>query len=144
MNNIFAGMRISASGLAAERLRMDIISNNIANIETTKTKSGGPYRRKIVTFKENLDKEISNLSNKFEPKFNGVKVDKISEDNSEFKKVYNPSHPDADADGYVLMPNVNILNEMVDLITATRAFEANVTALNSQKQMALKALEIGR
>lgn len=144
MNNIFSGMRISASGLAAERLRMDVISNNIANIETTKTENGGPYKRKIVTFKENLDKELSSLSNKFETKYNGVKVDKISEDNSEFKKVYNPSHPDADADGYVLMPNVNILNEMVDLITATRAFEANVTALNSQKQMALKALEIGR
>lgn len=144
MNNIFTGMRISASGLAAERLRMDVISNNIANIETTKTESGGPYRRKIVSFKENLDKELSGLSNKYETKYKGVKVDKISEDNSEFKKVYNPSHPDADADGYVLMPNVNILNEMVDLITATRAFEANVTALNSQKQMALKALEIGR
>lgn len=144
MNNIFTGMRISASGLAAERLRMDVISNNIANIETTKTESGGPYRRKIVSFKENLDKELNSLSNKYETKYKGVKVDKISEDNSEFKKVYNPSHPDADADGYVLMPNVNILNEMVDLITATRAFEANVTALNSQKQMALKALEIGR
>ncbi|WDC83932.1 flagellar basal body rod protein FlgC [Caloramator sp. mosi_1] len=144
MNSIFAGMRISASGLAAERLRMDIISNNIANIETTRTENGGPYKRKIVTFKENLDRQINNISNKSELKFNGVKVDKIIEDNSPFKKVYNPNHPDADNDGYVLMPNVNILNEMVDLITATRAFEANVTALNSQKQMALKALEIGK
>ncbi|CDF58023.1 flagellar basal body rod protein FlgC [Thermobrachium celere] len=140
MNNIFSGMRISASGLSAERIRMDIISNNIANIETTRTENGGPYKRKIVTFKENLNSSI----NKLNSKYNGVKVDKITEDNSPFKKVYNPSHPDADKDGYVMMPNVNILNEMVDLITATRAFEANVTAFNSQKQMALKALEIGR
>ncbi|GFR36146.1 flagellar basal body rod protein FlgC [Thermobrachium celere] len=140
MNNIFSGMRISASGLSAERIRMDIISNNIANIETTRTENGGPYKRKIVTFKENLNSSI----NKLDSKYNGVKVDKIIEDNSPLKKVYNPSHPDADKDGYVMMPNVNILNEMVDLITATRAFEANVTAFNSQKQMALKALEIGR
>lgn len=140
MNNIFSGMRISASGLSAERIRMDIISNNIANIETTRTENGGPYKRKIVTFKENLNSSI----NKLDSKYNGVKVDKIIEDNSPLKKVYNPSHPDADKDGYVMMPNVNILNEMVDLISATRAFEANVTAFNSQKQMALKALEIGR
>ncbi|MBZ4663098.1 MAG: flgC [Caloramator sp.] len=144
MNNIFTGMRISASGLAAERLRMDIISNNIANIETTRTENGGPYKRKIVTFKENLERQINNINGNSSAKYNGVKVDKIIEDNSPFKKVYNPNHPDADSNGYVLMPNVNILDEMVDLITATRAFEANVTALNSQKQMALKALEIGK
>ncbi|SHE35817.1 MULTISPECIES: flagellar basal body rod protein FlgC [Caloramator] len=144
MNNIFTGMRISASGLAAERLRMDIISNNIANIETTRTENGGPYKRKIVTFKENLERQINNINGNSSTKYNGVKVDKIIEDNSPFKKVYNPNHPDADSNGYVLMPNVNILDEMVDLITATRAFEANVTALNSQKQMALKALEIGK
>lgn len=144
MNNIFSGMRISASGLAAERLRMDVISNNIANIETTRTENGGPYKRKIVTFKENLERQIESINSNSNIKYTGVKVDKIIEDNSPFKKVYNPNHPDADKDGYVLMPNVNILNEMVDLITATRAFEANVTALNSQKQMALKALEIGK
>lgn len=144
MNNIFSGMRISASGLAAERLRMDIISNNIANIETTRTESGGPYKRKIVTFKENIERQLNNINGNSTEKYNGVKVDKIIEDNSPLKKVYNPNHPDADSNGYVLMPNVNILNEMVDLITATRAFEANVTALNSQKQMALKALEIGK
>ena len=142
--NIFSSLRISSSGLSAERLRMDVIADNIANAETTRTSKGGPFRRKIVSFEENLSRELNNQTNKFEPKLKGVKASKISEDQSELRKVYDPSHPDANADGYVMMPNVNILNEMIDLIAASRAFEANVTAINAEKQMAMKALEIGR
>lgn len=144
--SIFSALRISSSGLTAERMRMDVIADNIANAETTRTSDGsGPYVRKIVSFKEKLDKELNNSTGRYESKQNGVVVDKISKDEvSPLKRVYDPSHPDADEDGYVTMPNVNILNEMVDLISASRAFEANVTAVNSEKQMAMKALEIGR
>ena len=142
--SMFSSLRISASGLTAERMRMDVIADNITNAQTTKTSKGGPYKRKIVSFEENLNNEINKSTNRYEDKLKGVKVNKIVEDTSEGKKVYNPSHPDADRNGYVTMPNVNILNEMVDLIAATRSFEANVTAMNSEKQMAMKALEIGR
>jgi flagellar basal-body rod protein FlgC len=142
--NIFSALRISSSGLSAERLRMDVIANNIANAETTKTSDGGPYRRKIVSFEENLNRSLDKVNGKYEDKLLGVKASKISEDQSPTKKVYDPSHPHADKDGFIEMPNVNILNEMVDLIAASRAFEANVTAINAEKQMAMKALEIGR
>jgi flagellar basal-body rod protein FlgC len=142
--NIFSSLRISGSGLSAERLRMDTIAANIANAETTRTPSGGPYRRKIVSFEENLTRELNAQTNKYESALKGVKASKISEDQSPLRKVYDPSHPDADLEGYVMMPNVNILNEMVDLIAASRSFEANVTAINAEKQMAMKALEIGR
>jgi flagellar basal-body rod protein FlgC len=142
--NIFSALRISSSGLSAERLRMDTIADNIANAETTKTSEGGPYKRKIVTFEENLDKALDTTKYEYKDQFKGVRVSNIAEDQSPLNKVYNPSHPDADSEGYVLMPNVNILNEMVDLIAASRAFEANVTAMNSEKQMAMKALDIGR
>ncbi|TDT50614.1 flagellar basal body rod protein FlgC [Fonticella tunisiensis] len=142
--NIFSALKISGSGLSAERLRMDVIADNIANAETTRTQKGGPYRRKVVTFEENLGRELDRVSNRYVDKLNGVRVSEITEDNSPLRRVYDPSHPDADAEGYVLMPNVNILNEMVDLIAASRAFEANVTAINAEKQMAMKALEIGR
>ncbi|SKA86319.1 flagellar basal-body rod protein FlgC [Caloramator quimbayensis] len=140
----FQSFRISLSGLTAERFRMDLIADNIANAETTRTESGGPYKRKVVTFEENLNRELNKNTLKYDKEPLGVKIGKIEEDNSPLKKVYDPNHPDADKDGYVLMPNVNILNEMVDLIAASRAFEANVTAINAQKQMAQKALEIGR
>lgn len=143
--SIFSALRISSSGLTAERLRMDVIADNIANSETTRTENGGPYIRKVVSFKENLDKAFDAKSGKYESELGGVKVGAIAKDGSTpLKKVYDPSHPDADEEGFVLMPNVNILNEMVDLITASRAFEANVTAINAEKQMAMKALEIGR
>jgi flagellar basal-body rod protein FlgC len=139
MFSAFKSLRISSSGLSAERLRMDTISSNIANANTTRGADGGPYRRKIAVFQENLDQASENAN-----KLLGVKAVGIEEDTSPFEKVYDPTHPDADADGYVTMPNVNILNEMADLITATRAYEANVTAMNSEKSMFLKALEIGR
>ncbi|NLK73540.1 MAG: flagellar basal body rod protein FlgC [Clostridiales bacterium] len=141
---IFKTFEISASGLTAEKLRMDTIASNIANSTTTRTEDGGPYRRKIAVFKENLEKEINRVSNKTETISKGVKVEAIVEDNTPFKRVYDPNHPDADEEGYVEMPNVNVLNEMVDMIAATRAYEANVTALNASKAMFLKALELGR
>lgn len=134
-NSLFSSMRISASGLSAERLRMDVIASNVANSNTTRTDSGTAYRRKIAVFKENLDSELK-------PK--GVKAVAIREDNSELKAKYDPTHPDANEEGYVLMPNVNILNEMADMIAASRSYEANVNTLNASKSMFMKALEIGR
>ena len=131
----FSGMRIAASGLSAERLRMDTISSNIANSETTRTADGGPYIRKIAVFQENYNKELG---------MKGVKAVEIKDDPSELKRVYDPSHPDANEDGYLLMPNVNILNEMADMMAASRAYEANVDSLDAQKNMFMKALEIGR
>ncbi len=131
----FSGMRIAASGLSAERLRMDTVSSNIANSETTRTADGGPYIRKIAVFQENYNKELG---------MKGVKAVEIKDDPSELKRVYDPAHPDANDDGYLLMPNVNILNEMADMMAASRAYEANVDSLDAQKNMFLKALEIGR
>ncbi|KEI02072.1 flagellar basal body rod protein FlgC [Clostridium botulinum] len=144
--NAFSSLRISASGLSAERLRMDTISSNITNFKTTRGKDGQkePYRRKIAVFQENFKKELDKNKKGYETSLNGVKAVGIVEDKSPLRRVYNPSHPDADKDGYVLMPNVNILNEMADMIAATRAYEANVTAINSSKSMFMKALEIGR
>ncbi|HHY81559.1 MAG TPA: flagellar basal body rod protein FlgC [Clostridiales bacterium] len=140
----FDTMRISASGLTAERLRMDIIASNIANVNTTRTEEGGPYRRRIAVFQENLETELNKQTGMIEKSSKGVKAVGIIEDDSPLQSVYDPGHPDANEDGYVMMPNVNILNEMVDLIAATRAYEANVTVLNATKGMMMKALEIGR
>lgn len=141
--SLFNSMKISASGLTAERMRMDVISSNISNASTTRTEDGGPYRRKIAIFKENLKGEMDGLNGKSYVG-QGVKVEKIVEDNSPFNRKYEPNHPNADEEGYVTLPNVNILDEMVDLISATRAYEANVTALNASKNSYMKALEIGR
>lgn len=132
---IFSGMRISASALSAERLRMDIISSNVANMSTTRTENGEAYRRKIAIFEENYDEKLGML---------GVKAVKVEEDQSPLRKVYDPTHPDAKEDGYVEYPNVNILVEMADLIVASRAYESSVETLNAQKSMISKALEIGR
>lgn len=140
----FSTMGISATGLSAERLRMDTISSNIANANTTRTEEGEPYRRRIAVFQENLKTEIDKQTGSIQTVSNGVKAVGVVEDDSALQRVYDPSHPDADEEGYVLMPNVNILNEMVDMIAATRAYEANVTAMNSTKSMLLKTLEIGR
>ncbi|MCG0274594.1 MAG: flagellar basal body rod protein FlgC [Thermosediminibacteraceae bacterium] len=140
-------MEISASGLTAQRLRMDVISNNIANVNTTRTEEGGPYRRQRVVFQER--KRDITFRDLLEGSYlkqmgAGVRVVAIEEDPSPFKLVYDPSHPDADDNGYVRMPNVNIVTEMVDMISATRSYEANVTAINAAKSMINKALEIGR
>lgn len=133
--SIFSGMRISASGLSAERMRMDVISTNVANMKTTRTEDGGAYRRKVVTFEENFDNKIGML---------GVKTASIEPDKSPLRKLYEPNHPDADEQGYVEYPNVDILTEMTELLTASRAYESNVDTLNAQKNMLSKALEIGR
>lgn len=144
MINAFRSLRISASGLSAERLRMDTIASNIANVTTTRGENGQPYKRKVAVFQENLDKEMDRQTGKLKENMLGVKAVGIEEDQSELRRVYDPSHPDADAEGYITMPNVNILNEMADMIASTRAYEANVNAMNSEKSMFLKALEIGR
>ncbi|MFD2670108.1 flagellar basal body rod protein FlgC [Marinicrinis sediminis] len=144
------GFDASASALTAQRLRMDIISSNIANATTTRGKKVGdtwlPYQRKMVVmeprqsqFAQMLNQEIQG-----EAPGNGVRVSRIIEDQAPFKSVYDPSHPDADENGNVWLPNVDIAKEMVDMISATRAYEANVTALNASKSMIMKALEIGR
>jgi flagellar basal-body rod protein FlgC len=146
---VFNAINISATGLTAQRLRMDVIAKNIANVSTTRTENGLPYRRQVVIFEEYCRNKafsgfLSEESRKLFPSSGGVKVKGITDDKSPFKRVYDPGHPDADGDGYVLMPNVDTVIEMVNMISATRAYEANVTALNATKGMALKALEIGR
>lgn len=141
---MFNNMRISASGLSAERLRIDTIASNIVNSRSTRGKNGEAYRRKVAIFQENLTNELNGNTGKTEEVLKGVKAVGIEEDTSELRRVYEPNHPDADKDGYVLMPNVNILNEMADMIAATRAYEANIDAINSSKSMFMKALEIGR
>lgn len=145
---IFNAIDISASGLTAQRLRMDTISENIANVNTTRTAAGGPYRRKVAVFesREADDRFAGALNQALENQKTGqgVRVVSIAEDNTPFKMMYDPNHPDANAQGYVMMPNVNIVTEMVDMISATRAYEANTTAVKSSKDIALKALEIGR
>lgn len=135
--SLFKGFNISASGLTAQRVRMDIIANNIANVETTRTPEGGPYRRQIPVFmpREGIVQGAGG---------EGVRVTAIIKDYSPFKMVYDPQHPDADEEGYLLLPNVELVKEMVDMIDASRAYEANVTAFNTTKEMARKALEIGR
>lgn len=138
---------ISASGLTAQRLRLDIISQNIANVNTTRTEDGGPYRRKAVIFEQRraqspFSKILSDTTDDMAQ--GGVRVSRVEQDNSPFELVYDPNHPDANEEGYVAMPNVNIVEEMVNMISASRSYEANVTAMNAMKSMAVKALEIGR
>lgn len=142
---MFGAIDSAASGLTAERLRMDLISNNIANVNTTRTAEGGPYKRQLAVFapRDGETSFQSMLSKKMDTG-KGVRVVGITRDNAPNRKVYDPGHPDANQDGYVEMPNVNIVSEMVDMITASRAYEANVTSVNTAKSMALKALEIGK
>ncbi|MGI6707448.1 MAG: flagellar basal body rod protein FlgC [Clostridia bacterium] len=140
---------VSASALTAQRLRMDVISQNIANANTTRTEEGGeatPYRRKVVVFQPQEKEPFSAFLSAEKSQFSGagVKVTQIEEDPSPFKLMYEPGHPDADEDGYVRLPNVDIVKEMTDMISATRSYEANVTAINAAKSMALKALEISK
>jgi flagellar basal-body rod protein FlgC len=141
---MFGAIDSAASGLTAERLRMDVISNNIANANTTRTAEGGAYKRQIVLFEPRSGQSFAQMLSKEIDSGTGVRVTGIAKDNSPTRRVYDPNHPDADREGYVEMPNINIVSEMVDMITATRAYEANVTAVNAAKSMALKALEIGR
>ena len=145
---LFQAFNISASGMTAELFRTDIIAENIANVNTTSTESGGPYRRKIVNFAErkvnkiskNYVKESQNPANG-----NGIKVTSVKEDTeTDFVKEYDPSNPDADADGYVSYPNVNTVTEMPNLIDSTRAYEANATAFDATKSKATTGLSIGK
>lgn len=146
--SIFNAINVSATGLTAERLRMDVISKNIANANTTRTSNGGPYRRQVVVFKteeEPIFSEFLKRATDAKDKgIKGVEVVGIRNDQSPFKKVYEPGHPDADEEGYVMMPNVEVVTEMANMISASRGYEANITALNTTKNMALKALELGR
>ena len=141
---VFDSMRISTSGLAAERLRMDTIASNMANASTTRGIDGKPYVRKIAVFQENFKREVNRKTGRISKELLGVKAVKIVEDKSPLRNVYEPEHPDADENGYVKMPNVNPLNEMADLIASSRAYEANVTCISVQKSILNKTLEIGR
>ncbi len=144
---LFQAFNISASGMTAQRFRTDIIAENIANINTTSTANGEPYRRKIVTFSEKNVTPFSEFYSTSRNKAvgNGVKVSTVTEDYStDFTMEYDPSNPDADANGYVSYPNVNTVTEMTDLIDATRAYEANTTAFDAAKNMAQAGLQIGK
>lgn len=141
--DLFTTFKISGSALKANSIRLNTISSNLANVETTSTPEGGPYKKKSVyfeskpvSFKEQLDGKLRNAAQ-------GVEVTKILEDQEPPQQVYNPTHPDADAEGYVAIPNVSVIKEMVDMMNATRSYQANATTIKSAKRMALKALEIG-
>lgn len=149
--SIFKGMNISASALSAQRLRMDVISSNMANLDTTRARNVNgqwePYRRKMVVMEQNHTSFASYLQKArgiSKGPGSGVKIREIVEDQTPFKLVYQPEHPDANEEGYVQMPNVDPLKEMIDLMGATRSYEANATAFEAHKNMLLKALEIGR
>jgi len=151
--SMFGSIDAAASGLTAERLRMDVISNNLANANTTRTAEGGAYHRRYVVF-EPRETDVNSFSgilagamredkrNKL--RGNGVRAVRIESDNTQGPLVYDPGHPDANAQGYVERPNVNVVAEMVDMITASRGYEANVTAIQAAKSMAAKALDMGK
>jgi flagellar basal-body rod protein FlgC len=140
--NLISGVDVSAGALNAQKTRLDIVAQNIANAETTRTPEGGPYQRQIVSFETEMVKQLPGESG-VQP-LQTVKVGSITSDTTPGQQVYNPQHPDAGADGMVTMPNVNLAYEMVDLITASRAYEANLSVVKSAKMMAEKALEIGK
>ena len=144
--DLFSSMRVSATGLDAETARMNTISSNIANAETTQTPEGGPYKRRDPLLSAQTDREEFGeiLENALDEHVQGVQVMDIVEDQRPPRMVYNPSHPQANADGYVAMPNVNPVNEMANMISAQRSYEANVSAMGAAKAMAQKAIEIGR
>ncbi|MCH7472806.1 flagellar basal body rod protein FlgC [bacterium] len=133
MGSIFNSLNVAASGLSAHRLWMDLIAGNIANANTTRTPQGGPFRRQLAVFMEMAgDRGVSG----------GVKVARVIEDDSELRRAYQPEHPDADADGFVSYPNVDVLLEMVDLIAASRAYEANATVIEAAKSNYMRSLQI--
>ncbi len=152
--SFFTAMNTSSTGLAVQRLRMDIISQNITGSEITKTEDGTPYKKKtLIVAEKNPSAEFSEvlrrqMGGENVPNINkigeGVKAIKVVEDEAPFAKIYDPGHPEADEEGYVTKSNVNIVEEMVNMISASRSYEANVTAMDASKSMAQKALEIGR
>lgn len=148
--SMFAAFNINASGMTAQRYRMDVISENVANASTTRTEDGTPYRKKVVTFAEkggqtSFGRVLGKVASGYGYSGQGVKVDGVYEDmETELHMVYDPSHPDADENGYVSYPNVNIITEMTNLIDASRAYEANSTAFSASKSMALRGLELSQ
>lgn len=136
--NLISGIDITAGALSAQKTRLDIVAQNIANAQTTRTAAGTPYQRQVVSFESELLRRTGGVS------LQGVRVASIAPDRTPGQQVYNPQHPDAGADGLVTMPNVNLSYEMVDLITASRAYEANLSIVKNARQMAMKVLEIGK
>jgi flagellar basal-body rod protein FlgC len=136
--NLITGIDVTAGALEAQKMRLDIVAQNIANAQTTRSLSGGAYQRQIVSFETELVKHAGGRS------LQTVHVSGVTADKTPGQQVYNPQHPDADASGNVTMPNVNLAYEMVDLITASRAYEANLSVVKNAKQMAMKTLEIGK
>jgi flagellar basal-body rod protein FlgC len=139
-------LNISGSGLTAQKYRMEIVAQNLANADTTRTEAGGPYRRKLVVLSEigstgTFENALRAASG---GTAGGVRIKEVLDDTDDFKVEYDPTHPDANADGYVQLPNVDTTEEMVDMMSASRLYEANITAFNAMKEMASKALEIGR
>ncbi len=141
---VFSAMNVSATGMTAQQLRMDVIAENIANANTTRTENGEAYRRKTVVFSEkdttSFDNILNGYLNHYQP--NGVRVTQIVEDPSDFRLVYEPDNPDANEDGYVEYPNIDTVTEMTNLIDSSRAYEASATAFNASKSMAMKGLEL--
>ena len=148
--SLFSSLGISASGMTAERLRMDVVADNLANANTTRTPEGGPFRRRRVVFEPREGDgfggalALARGAGDGGTRLGGVQVVAIVEDEALPRRVYDPGHPDAGRDGYVNMPNIATVTEMVDMMSATRAYEANVAAVQAAKHMAMKALEIGR
>lgn len=138
--NIIAGVDISAGALNATKTRLDIVAQNIANAQTTRTATGGAYQRQMVSFETELIRRVAGGG----PSLQSVTIGAITPDRTPGQQVYNPQHPDASPEGMVTMPNVNLSYEMVDLITASRAYEANLSVVKNARQMAMKALEIGK
>ena len=138
--NLIAGIDVTAGALNAQKTRLDIVAQNIANAQTTRTPNGTPYQRQVVSFESELVRRIGGGGASLQ----GVRVASITPDRTPGEQVYNPQHPDAGSDGLVTMPNVNLSYEMVDLITASRAYEANLSVVKNARQMAMKALEIGK
>ncbi|HND62669.1 MAG TPA: flagellar basal body rod protein FlgC [Opitutaceae bacterium] len=138
--NLISGIDVTAGALNAQKTRLDIVAQNIANAQTTRTPEGGPYRRKVVSFETELVRQEGQSGASLQ----SVRVAGITADPTPGQQVYNPQHPDAGPDGQVTMPNVNLAYEMVDLITASRAYEANLSVVKNSRQMAMKALEIGK
>jgi flagellar basal-body rod protein FlgC len=142
--NFLDSLDISSTGLSAQRLRMNLISSNLANVNTTRTENGEPYKKKDAVFEAVKDVDFEDvLNDQLDTAVNGVKVASIVEDEKPFVEKYDPGHPDADENGYIRLPNVNVVEEMVNMISASRSFEANATAVGATKDMAAAALKIG-
>jgi len=141
---MFKGFRIAASGMSAQRVRLNIVSSNLANASTTQTEEGGPYKRREPVFSTTLQSAADPNKQPGEAALRGVQVMDVRTDDSEGQMVYDPNHPDADEEGKVRMPNVNVVEEMVDMISASRSFEANVQAFQALKDMTNRAMDIGR